>query len=197
MAQTEDEKLQANLFDELSKNDVTVTGEDAEKMKEDILNDRGSNYLGLGIHEVYIKAISLVKAKSGTFGIRFDVENADGKNDATFWLSDRALPYTIKNISAIIVHNTAEDKKEAARVHTSNITSAKEIFELAQQKLIGGVAWLSIRESKTQEYTDSKGEIKPSLEKNLSSWKPKEDAQQMTAKIMDGGTPAAKADLPF
>lgn len=202
MAKTEDEKLQASLFGELEKTDVKVSGDAAEKMKENIVNDRGSsNYLGLGVHEVFIQKIELVKANSGTLGMRFDVENADGKNDATFWLSEAALPYTIENVSRIVVHNTPEADKEKARNYLSNITSAKEIFNVAKEKLIDGVCYLSVKESKTQTYTDKNtGEIKPSLEKNLTSWKPKEDVQQAAAKAVGGGTPIseeAKSEIPF
>lgn len=199
MAQTDEQKLQASLFGELEKADVKVGGDVADKMKENIANDRGaSNYLGLGIHEVYIQTITLVKANSGTLGMRLDVENEDGKSDATFWLSEAALPYTIENVSRLIVHNTAEDKKEAARNFMSNIVSAKELFTVAQEKLIEGVAFLSIKESKTQTYTDTKtGEIKPSMERNLTSWKPKEDVAQTAAAIMGGGTPAPKGNIPF
>lgn len=202
MAQTEEEKLQASLFGELEKNDVKVEGDAAKQMKENIENDRGAgSYLGLGVHEVFVQKISLVKANSGTLGMRVDVENADGKSDVTFWLSEAALPYTIENVSRLVVHNTAEDKKEAARTYMSNIVSAKEILAVAKEKLIDGVGYLSIKESKTQTYTDTKtGEIKPSLERNLTAWKPKEDTQQTAAKAMGGGTPVSeetKSEIPF
>jgi hypothetical protein len=201
MAQSEDEKLQKDLFAELEKNDVKVSGDKAKEMKDNIVNDRGSaNYLGIGIHEVFIQSIELIKANSGTLGMRLRVENADGKGDATFWLSEAALPYTIENISRLVVHNTVEEKKEAARNFMSNIVSAKELLAVAREKLIDGFAYLSIKESKTQTYTDSKtGEIKPSLEKNLTSWKPKADVQQTVASVV-GGEPVdtkIKLDIPF
>jgi capsid protein len=116
-------------------------------------------------------------------------------------LSEAALPYTIENVSRLIVHNTAEDKKAEARNFMSNIVSAKELFEVSQAKLVGGVAVLSVRESKTQTYTDAKtGEVKASLEKNLLSYKPKADAQQAVVKEMGGGTVVddkTKLDIPF
>lgn len=202
MAQTEEEKLQASLFGELEKSDVKVASDKAAEMKENILKARaGGSYLGLGIHDVFIQSVELIKANSGTIGMRFNVENPDGKNDATFWLSEAALPYTIENVSRLVVHNTPEEKKDDARNFMSNIVSAKEVFEIAKAKLTGGVAVLSVRESKTQTYTDTKtGEIKPSLEKNLLSYRPKEDTQQSAAKAMGGGAPVddkTKIDIPF
>lgn len=200
MAQTEEEKLQASLFGELEKNDVKVEGDAAKQMKENIENDRGaSSYLGLGVHEVFVKSIELVKANSGTLGMQVNVENADGQGRATFWLSEAALPYTIENVSRLVVHNTAEDKKDAARNFMSNIVSAKELFEVAKEKLIEGVGYLSIKESKTQTYTDKRtGEIKPSLETNLTAWKPKETVN--AAAIMGNTAPVdavTKATIPF
>lgn len=201
MAKNEEEKLQADLLDELKTTDITVNKDKAADMKENILKDKGGgSYLSIGIHEVLIQSIELFKANSGTLGIKFNVENPDGKADATFWLSEAALPYTIENVSRLVVHNTAEEKKAEARNFMSNIVSAKELFEVAQAKLVDGVAILSVRESKTQTYTDKNGEVKPSLEKNLLSYKPKADTQQTVAKEMGGGAPVdekTKLDIPF
>lgn len=200
-AQTEEEKVQADLFTQLEKSDVKVASDKAEEMKQNIINDKGSaNYLGLGVHDVFIKSIALTKANSGTLGLRFSVENPDGQSDATFWLSEAALPYSIENVSRLVVHNTPEEKKDEARTFMSNITSAKDLVKVAQAKLIDGVAFLSIRQSKTQTYTDQKtGEVKPSLERNLLSYKPKADAQQ-TATAVVGGTTVdekTKLNIPF
>jgi hypothetical protein len=202
MAQTEDEKLQKSLFTELEKTDVKVSSDKVDEMKENILKEHGGgSYLGIGVHTVFIQSVELIKANSGTLGMRLNVENADGKNDATFWLSEAALPYTIENVSRLVVHNTADEKKAEARNFMSNIVSAKELFEVAQAKLIDGVAYLSVKASKTQTYTDTKtGEIKPSLEKNLLSWEPKADVAQAAAKDVGGGTPATdaeKLEIPF
>lgn len=205
MAQTEDEKKlaaeQASLFGELETNDIKVEKDAAEKMKDNILKAReGGAYLGVGNHDVFIQSVELFKANSGTLGIRFNVESEDGRNDATFWLSEGALPYTIENVSRLVVHNTPEDKKADARNFMSNIVSAKEVFEIAKEKLTDGVGVLVIKESKTQTYTDKNGEIKPSLEKSLQTWKPKDEVQQAVAKEMGGGTPVdakTKLDIPF
>ncbi len=173
MAQTEDEKKaaaeQTSLLEELKTNDVKVAADKAAEMKENILKARaGGNYLGVGIHDVFIQSIELFKANSGTLGIRFNLENEDGKNDVAMWLSENALPYTIENVSRLVVHNTPEDKKEEARNFMSNIVSAKELFEVAQKKLVDGVGVLSIREAKDgSTYKDKDGNDKPSLEKNL------------------------------
>lgn len=202
MAQSEEEKLQSSLFGELEKNDVKLDDGKAAEVKENVLKAReGGSYLGLGIHDVFIESVELLKASTGSLGIKFNVHNEEGKNNAVFWLSEKALPYTIENVSRLVVHNTAEDKKEEARNFIANITSAKAIFEVAQQKLVEGVAVLVVKESKTQTYTDKNtGEIKPSLETNLQTWKPKADAQQTAAKAMGGGAPVdekTKLDIPF
>lgn len=193
---------QKELLEKLAKSDVKLTGEAAEKTKENIQNDKGGgSYLGVGVHEVYIEGIELFEAKSGTLGLRINVENEDGKNDATFWLSEAALPYSIENISRLVVHNTPEADKATARNFMSNITSGKELFEIAQKKLDGGIAYLSVRESKTQTYTDKNGEIKPSLEKNLLSYKPKAEPQQAVAKAMGGAEKVSEEidlnEIPF
>lgn len=213
MAQTEDEKAKAaeqkDLFGELEKSDVKVADDAAEQMKENILNDKGgANYLGIGVHEVEVTSVELAKASTGTLGIKFNVENSDGRSDVTMWLSEAALPYTIENVSRLMVHNALTDeKKEKARVHMSNITSAKELFELVQQTMVVRVkeklpfqAFLSIREDQSgRTYTDKNGEEKPSLVRNLLSYKPKETATQTAVKATGGEVvaPGALGDLPF
>lgn len=208
MAQTEDEKAKAaeqkDLFGELEKTDVKVADDAAEKMKDNILNDKGgANYLGIGVHEVVVTAVELTKASTGTLGMKLLVENDEGRSDVTMWLSEAALQYTIENMSRLMVHNALTDeKKEKARVHMSNITSAKELFELVQQTLevrrkenIPFQAFLSIREDQSgRTYTNKDGEEKPSLVRNLLSYKPKETAVQTAVKAT-GGEPVVDKDL--
>lgn len=210
MAQTKEEKdaaaEQASLFGELEQNDVKVADDKAAEMKENILKARaGGNYLGIGIHDVFIQSVELFKANSGTLGIRFNLENEDGKNDVAMWLSEGALPYTIENVSRLVVHNTPEDKKADARNFMSNIVSAKDLFEVAKEKLTDGVAVLSIREAKDgSTYKDKDGNDKPSLDKNLLSYRPKESPAQAVTSVMGGGTAVTppkdgekKLDIPF
>lgn len=216
MADQTDEKAKAaeqkDLFGELEKNDVKVADDAAETMKENILNDKGgANYLGIGVHEVALTAIELVQAKTGTMGIKFFVENADGRSDVSMWLSEAALPYTIENVSRLVVHNAEEAKKAEARNMMSNIMSAKELFTTLQailaelgKKKKAFECYLSIREDRNgATYKDKNGEEKPSLERNLLSYKPKETAVQSVVKAT-GGEPVANgsdgidiSNLPF
>ncbi|CAN5655001.1 hypothetical protein BH23PAT2_BH23PAT2_07750 [soil metagenome] len=207
MAQTEDEKQQTDLFGELEKNDVTVPKDAAEVMKENILNDKGgANYLGIGVHDVVVISVELVQAKTGTMGIKFNVENGDGKSDVSMWLSEGALPYTIENVSRLMVHNAAEDKKDAARNMMSNIVSAKELFNILketikvrEEKKLPFACYLSIREDQSgRTYKDKNGDEKPSLDRNLLSYKPKQTAVQSVVQAT-GGTllDANGAELPF
>lgn len=198
----EAEASQADLFGELEKNDVKVDKKKAEEMKESILNDKGSvSYLGVGVHEVFIQTIELVQAKTGTLGMKFTVENDEGKNDVTMWLSEAALPYTIENVSRLVVHAAEPEKKDAARNYMSTVISAKELFTVAQEKLIQAQCWLSVREAQDgSTYTNKNGEEKPSLERRLLSWKPKETATQSVAKATGGEVTADKdilGNLPF
>lgn len=178
---------QKDLLNQLEKNDVTVDKKAAEKMKEEILTASTGSWLGLGVHEVFIQSVELVQAKTGTMGMKFVVENEEGKGEVTMWLSEGALPYTIKNVSALVVHNTDADKKDKARTFMANVVSAKELFNIAQEKLIQAQCWLSIRESKNGDtYTDKNGEEKPSLDRNLLSYQPKETPVQAVAKATGG-----------
>lgn len=198
MAQSDEDKQkaaeQADLFADLQENDVTVGKDAAEQMKENILNDKGgANYLGIGVHEVVVTSVELTKASTGTLGMRFNVENEDGRSDVTMWLSEGALPYTIENVSRLMVHNAAEDKKDAARTHMSNIVSAKELYETVAETLkvrgekLPFKAFLSIREDQNgRTYTNKDGEEKPSLVRNLLSYRPKETPTQSAVKVTGG-----------
>lgn len=211
MAQTEDEKAKAaeqkDLFAELEQSDVKVADDAAEQMKENILNDKGgANYLGIGVHEVVVTAVELTKASTGTLGMKLLVENDEGRSDVTFWLSEAAIPYTIENISRLLVHNATDANKEAARNHMSNVVSAKELYEVVTTTLDARkknkapfMAFLSIREDQNgRTYTNKDGEEKPSLVRNLLSYRPKETAVQ-SAVAATGGTLLADdgTELPF
>lgn len=195
MADQDNAQEQKDLFGELEKNDVKVDKKKAEEMKENILNDKGGgNYLGVGVHDVVVTAVELVQAKTGTMGIKFLVENADGRSDVSMWLSEAALPYTIENVSRLMVHNAAKDKKDEARNFMSNIVSAKELYETIVQTLEARKktkapfqCWLSIREDRNgATYKDKDGVEKPSLERNLLSYRPKETPVQAAVQTTGG-----------
>jgi len=178
---------QKDLLGQLAKNDVTINKKAAEKMKEEILTASTSRWLGVGVHEVFIQAVELVQAKTGTMGMKFIVENDEGKGEVTMWLSEAALPYTIKNVSGLVVHSTDADKKDKARTFMANVVSAKELFDIAKDKLIQAQCWLSIRESRDgSTYTDKNGEQRPSLDRNLLSYEPKQTPTQTVAKATGG-----------
>ena len=193
---------QKDLLSQLEKNDVKIDKKAAEKMKEEIMTQStGKRWLGLGVHEVFIQTIELVQAKTGTMGMKFAVENEDGQGEVTMWLSEAALPYTIKNVSALVVHATEPDKKDKAKAFMSNVVSAKELFDVAKEKLIQAQCWLSVRENKNGDtYTDKNGEEKPSLDRNLLSYQPRETQVQAVAKATGGEVSADKdllESLPF
>lgn len=210
MAQTEEEKKaaaeQADLFGKLEASDVKVADDKAAEMKENILNDKGGrNYLGIGVHDVAVTSVELVEAKTGTLGIQFNVENADGQGRTKMWLSEAALPYTIENVSRLMVHNAPEDKKEAARVHMSNIVSAKDLFNTIVEALKTReklkkpfTAFLSIREAKDgSTYRDAKGVERASTESNLLSYRPTETATQSAVASTGGELLPPGTDIPF
>jgi len=195
---SDEAKLQKQLEDALAKSDVKVAGDAADKMKENILKARdGMPWLGVGVHTVTITNVELTQAKTGTLGVKFTVTNSEGKNEVTKWLSEGALPYTIENLSAIAVHNAPEDKKADIRNAMTNVNGAKQVYDIAKAKFVGYQCWLSVKESTTQTYTDKNGVERPSQEKNILSYQPKETPAQYAAKVEDGSNPVDLSALPF
>ena len=168
--------------------------EDLVDMGETLDKSSTGQWLGLGIHTVKIDNVELTESKSGTIGITFEVSNQDGKGEATMWLSERALKYTISNISKIAIHNVAENKRAELKEALKKIDNAKAIYDIAKGKLIGKEAFLEIKESETQTYTNKFGEVKPSLERNLLSYKPK---QTIVEEIKSESEEVDLSDLPF
>ena len=201
---SEEEKLQKELAKELEKNDVQVADDAAAKMKENIMKDNNTQWLGLGVHEVSVDKVDLTRAKSGTLGMKFTVSNADGQSEVTMWLSQAALPYTIENCSRLVVHNAEQDKKDEARNFMSNILSAKDLFNtmtnmLEQRKKANKefACWLSVRESKTQTYVNKKGEEVPSIERSLLSYKLKEEAKTVATNMVNSSEAIDTSEIPF
>ena len=162
--------------------------EELVDMGETLDKSSTGQWLGLGVHTVKIDNVELTESKSGTIGITFEVSNQDGKGEATMWLSERALKYTISNISKIAIHNVAENKRAELKEALKKIDNAKAIYDIARGKLIGKEAFLEIKESETQTYTNKFGEEKSSLEKNLLSYKPKVEVQSIAKAQVASGT---------
>lgn len=201
---SEEEKLQKELAKELEKNNVQIADDAAAKMKENILSGDSGNWLSLGVHEVSVDKVELTRAKSGTLGMKFTVSNADGKSEVIMWLSRAALPYTIENCSRLVVHNTKQDEKDEARNFMSNIISAKELFDNmvgsvseAKQEKREFACWLSVRESKTQTYTNKNGKEVPFIERSLLSYKPKEETKTVATNMVNSGEAIDTSEIPF
>ena len=190
---------QKELQAQLKKDNIKVEGDEAKKMAEDITNGNDKQFLGVGVHEVKIVEMELTKADTGTLGIKFDVENEEGQNMVSMWLSPKALPYTIRNISRLIIHNTPEDKKEKAKEFLAKIDSAEKIYEVACEKLMGAKAFLQVKESETRTYTNAHGETKASLDRSLLSYKPveKKTDVQKVAEVMASDDELDLGDIPF
>lgn len=215
MAQDNDDKAkvaeQTDLFGKLEKADVKVADDAAETMKENILKDRGGNYItGLGDHDVKIVSVELVEAKTGTIGMKAIVEDEDGaKSDVTYWLSEAALPYSIENMSRIVVRNAPEAKKADARNFMSNIMSAMEFFKAVQEflaqaekkkKPFEAILHINV-DANGRTYTDKNGEEKPSLVRSLRTWYTniKPDTTETAQATMGGGEKIdlEKSNIPF
>lgn len=187
--------------------DTKITDEQAKEMEENIMKDDFKQYLGIGIHEVEVDSVELFEAKTGSVGIKFNVSNDEGESDVVFWVTQGALPYTIENISRLMVHNAREEKKDDARKMMRNTRSAKELWDIVEATIqarkkqkLPFKGYLSVRYDEKNTYTSKTGEEKPSIVRNLMAYRPKETPSQAKAVAKDVVEKSDKvdlADLPF
>lgn len=195
----EDIKKALKEFDEVIKEDITMTDDDMARLEE-VMNRTPKNYLDIGVHRVNITKVSPVVANSGTAGIEFTVENADGESTATCWITPKTLPYVVARISRILVHNKPESEKTAAKAKMKEIKSARNLYAVCSG-LIGKECWLQISEANTT-YVNKNGETKYNLNREIDGYEmkpkaPKPQLEQVAQAVGGEKTDIDLNDIPF
>lgn len=135
------------------------------------------NYFELGVHPVKIMLVEFAKTdeKEPREYVEFTVvhpDNEDLEAKARLWFTtDKAIKYTFGIIRGLFTHNAPEDKKQAIREKVEAVTDTDELDKLCQL-LIGKDAWLEVSEDPTRTYTNDAGETKPSINRNITGYKP-------------------------
>lgn len=159
-------------------------------------------YFDEGIHEVIVQGVVLNTDNPEKEYLEVGVIGSEGQSaDVRMYLSEKAMRYSIDTIRKIMVHNVAEDKKEAVRKAIDACKTTEELTKLAQ-KLEGMSCWYSKFKTGTT-YTNSQGEVKNSYSNNLFGYEPKPPKHIQQAQAVqdlmssDAQKPFDPNDFPF
>lgn len=94
--------------------------------------------LGKGVHQVEIVDYDLTASKSGTPQITVQAENEYGETRSFWYLSPKALPYTINRLKAIILTNKETDEEKAKVIeYFEKVNSQQALWDTIQKAVIG------------------------------------------------------------
>lgn len=197
---------QAELEKKLEETNVKLGDEERGKMNERLIQ---KEYLPMGVHEVEIKKVELIEAKTGTLGIEFTVEKDKMVGSAKMWLSEAALPYTLSNIGQIAIHNAKPVDKDKMRTMVARLDTAKSGYEVAS-KMVGKKAFYVLDYDPKNKYENRFGEMVPSWRSRLLPYAPKAETLNLepteevsnntvekTKRTMGGGEELDLSDMPF
>lgn len=155
----------------------------------------GGKYFDLGVHKVKIMLVEFAKTedKEPREYVEFtvvDENNEDLEAKARLWFTtDKAIKYTFGIIRGIFTHNAPEDKKQAIREKVDAVKDTDELDKLCQL-LIGKEAWLEVSEDPTRTYTNEAGEVKPSINRNITGYAP--TPKKVSAPAVESAAPVAE-----
>lgn len=135
------------------------------------------NYFELGVHKVYIMGVRFDETDDGREFAEFTVVDDNKAKEpkettARLWFhTDKAIGYSFSIVRGLFTHNAAEDKKEQVKEMVNKVDDTKELDKLCQ-KLIGKEAWLEIEEDPSRTYKNEAGEVKPSINRNITGFEP-------------------------
>ena len=97
--------------------------------------------LAKGVHQVEIVDFDLTASKSGTPQITVQAENEYGETRAFWYMSPKALPYTINRLKAIILTNKETDEEKAKVLdHFEKVNNQQALWNTIQNVVIATVS---------------------------------------------------------
>jgi hypothetical protein len=144
-----------------------------------------NNWLGFGRHKVQIGFIEQGftddDPENGKEYVEVTVLGPNEEEDtARVWFTtDKAANYSFNVLRQIYVHNAPEDKKEEARATIDAVKSTEELVATLSEKLVGGECWFTKYPDPTRTYTAADGSTRPSINKNVYGYEPKERPELM------------------
>ena len=162
-----------------------------------------NNYFGFGVHNVKLVGATTGETEAGKEFMELEIcdkEDDTIADKASVWFVGGASNISFNTLRQIIVHNAKTDAdKEKARQAVDKVADIDELAALINDKTVGGELWFTkyIQPGKT--YTNAKGEVKPSVNRNIYGYEPKlrEDLMPSDQKPLDvgKGDPNEKIDL--
>lgn len=166
----------------------------------DALPSGDRTWFNEGVHRVLIESMTQETNTNGTPFIKFtviDEKDPDIKGTANLYTSEKALPYTLRTLQGILVHNTkTQIEEEKARAYMHKISDTDD---LDMKKFYGAQCWYK-KEKNGQTYTGKDGEEHPSFDTGVFNYEPKMKTPQDT--ILDdadvkAGEPLDLEAIPF
>lgn len=156
-----------------------------------------SKYFELGVHKIKIAGAEMAKDQNGKIFAEVAVVGANGERDKVrLWLHTPATRrISIDNARRILVHNMAsEADKQVVRDKFAQIKNLAD-FGAILSKIVGREAWLKLKESESRTYQNARGEIKPSIDRQLLGYEPKSEPKPVAVEADEFGTPHYDEDL--
>lgn len=176
-------KLDKNIWDEV-----------------DALPSGDRTWFNEGVHRVVIESITPDKNTNGTPFLRVEVldeKDPDIKGKANMYTSEKALPYTLRTLQGILVHNTkTQIEEEKARAYMHKVSDTDDIDF---KKFYGAQCWFK-KEKNGQTYTGTDGEEHDSYDTGIFNYEPKMSKPQDTIlndEDVKAGEPLDLSDVPF
>lgn len=151
-----------------------------------------------GVYRVLIESISAEKNANDTPYLKFtvlDENDPDIKGTANLYTSEKALPYTLRTLQGILVHNTKTDI--AADKVRKYFRELKDTDDIDLKKFNGAQAWYR-KEKNGETYLNTKGEERDSYDTGIFSYEPKmsKPADTIVDDIKEG-EPLDLSEIPF
>lgn len=168
------------------------------KLNWDEIDELGERKMGfgIGVYEVTIKDIDLEENANGKpyFKVTVAGENGEETDRIKMYLTEKAVPWTMATIQGIMVHNAKSDlAKDKVKKY---LRTLEEADDLDPAKVVGAKAWLKVTQT-DQEFTRDDGTTGYYNDFQLTSYKPKQNAEELVTEMMASGTPVEVEDVPF
>lgn len=133
-----------------------------------------------GVSEVTLVGAVSGQTNDGKDFIELTVADKNGLEDnARFWFTGGASPYSFQGLRQIIVHTAKEADKEKARMAVESTADTDSLAELMMKQCVGKQLWFTKFYSPDRTYVNQNGDTKRSIDNRAYGYAPKDRPELM------------------
>lgn len=133
-----------------------------------------NSYFPFGVHKVKILGFNHQQPEGKSEFIEVGFTNEDGtlEDKGRVYFTEDSAKYSFNTLRTILLHNVAEDKKDAAKAAIDKVENTEKLVDLLSSKLVGKEMWITKYLNKKGRTYEKNGQTFKAIDVNIYGYQP-------------------------